>query len=72
MSVHSLPTKRPSSDGARARPAPAALFSRPREQRHRVLIRRSWVRGSVVPAAPGRNTTHSIVVRGETGLRRAA
>jgi hypothetical protein len=72
MSVHSLPIKRPSSDGAGARPASAALFSRPRVPRRRVLIRRSWVRAADEPAVPGRHATHTIVVRGETGVRRAA
>ena len=71
MSVHVFPIKRPSSDGAGARPASAALFSRPREPRRRVLIRRSWVRVVDEPAAPD-HTTHSIVVRGEARLRRAA
>ena len=71
MSVHSLPMRRPSSDGAGTRPASAALFSRPREPRRRVLIRRSWVRAIDEPAAPDRTTSTS-VVRGETRLRRAA
>lgn len=72
MSVHSLSIKRPCSDGAEARPAPAVRFSRPREARRRVLIRRSWVRGSMEPAAPDLGATHTIVVRGETCVRRAA
>ena len=72
MSVHLLPIGRRSGDGAGAVPASAALFSRPREPRRRVLIRRSWVRAADEPAAPGRHTTHTIVVRGETRVRRAA
>ena len=72
MSVHSLPIKRPSGDGAGARPASAALFSGPREARRRVLIRRSWVRGSMEPAAPDLDNSHMIDVGGETRLRRAA
>jgi hypothetical protein len=71
MSVHSLLIKRPSSDGARARPASAALFSRPRESRRRVLIRRSWERAIDEPARPD-HTTSASVVRGEACLRRAA
>lgn len=72
MSVHSLPGKRPSSDGAGALPASAALFSRPREARRFVLIRRSWVRAIDEPAASDRHITHTIVVSGETRVRLAA
>jgi hypothetical protein len=72
MSVHSLPIRRRSSDGAGVLPASAALFSRRRVPRRRVLIRRSWVRSIDEPAAPGRHTTQTIVVRGETRVRRAA
>ena len=71
MSVHSLPIKRPSSDGAGARPACAAVFGRPGEPRRRVLIRRSWVRVVDEPVARDRITSIS-VVRGEARLRRAA
>jgi len=52
MSVHSFPIKRRSGDGAGTRPASAERFSRPREPRHRVLIRRSWVRVAEEPTAP--------------------
>ena len=72
MSVHSLAIRRRSSNGAGALPATAALFSRPREPRLRALIRRSWVRAVDEPAAPGRHTTPTNVVRGETRVRRAA
>ena len=72
MSVHLLPIKRRSGDGAGARPASAALFSRPREPRRRVLIRRLWVRAADEPAAPGRHNKHTIVLHGETRVRRAA
>jgi hypothetical protein len=72
MSVHSLPVRRRSSNGSGVLPASAALFSRPREPRRRVLIRRSWVRAIDVPAAPDRHTTHTIFVRGETLVRQAA
>ena len=50
MPVHSLPSKRAFNDGAGAPPASAVLFSRPREPRQRVLIRRSWVRAIDEPA----------------------
>lgn len=72
MSVHSLPIRRRSSNGGGALPASTALFSRPREPRRRALIRRSWVRAVDEPTASGRDTTHTIVVRGETRVRRAA
>jgi hypothetical protein len=36
------------------------------------LIRRSWVRAIEEPAAPDRHITHTIVVRGEARVRRAA
>ena len=71
MSVHTLPIKRPSSDGAGARPASAALLSRPGEPRRRVLIRRSWVRVIDEPAGPDR-TTGTSVLRSEARPRRAA
>lgn len=72
MSVHSLPMRRPSSDGAGALLTSAALFGRPREPRRRVLIRRSWVRAIEEPAASDRDTTCTIVVWGESRVRRAA
>lgn len=72
MSVHSLDAKRPSTDRGNALPAYAALFGEPREQRQRVLIRRSWVRANDEPATSDRHTTHTIVVRGESRVRRAA
>ncbi len=72
MSVHSLPIKRPSSDGAGTLPASAALFSRPREARRFVLIRRSWVRAIDEPAAPDLDNSHPVDLGGDTRLRRAA
>ena len=72
MSVHSLPIKRPSSDGAGARPASAASCRGPREAPRLVLIRRSWVRAIEEPAAPDRHNSHTVDVRGETRLRRVA
>jgi hypothetical protein len=72
MSVHSLPIERRSGDRAGAVPASAARFSRPREPRRRVLIRRSWVHAADEPGAPDRHITHTIVVRGEARMRRAA
>ena len=72
MSVHSLPIKRPSGEDGAARPASAALLRRHREPRRRVLIRRSWVHAIDEPAAPGRDTTPTIVAHGETRVRRVA
>lgn len=72
MSVHPLPGKRPSSDGAGALPASAALFSRPRGARRFVLIRRSWVRAIDEPAASDLDNSHMVDVGGETRVRRAA
>ena len=74
MSVHSLPIKRRSGDGARARPASAALLGRPREPRRRVLIRHSWVRAAAEPTASDRDLTREVVERGRSRVddRRAA
>jgi hypothetical protein len=69
MSVHSLPSKRPSSDGAGTRPASAARSRRPRGPRRRVLIRRPWVRAIEEPGASDRDLTCAVIVRGETLAR---
>lgn len=58
MSVHSLPGKRPSSDGAGTRPAAA--------------IRRTWVRAITETALPDLDNSHTADVDGETRPRRAA
>jgi hypothetical protein len=74
MSVHSLPIKRRSGDGAGVRPASAALFGRPRELRRRVLIRRSWVRAAVELTAADHDLTREVIGRGRSRVhdRRAA
>jgi len=72
MSVHSLPGKRQSSNGAGTLPASAEPFSRPREQRRRVLIRHSWVRAIDESVAPDLDNSHPVDVGGEDRLRRAA
>lgn len=63
MSVHSLPTKRRSGDGARARPASDARLTRAREGRRRVLIRRSWVRAAAESTASDHDLTFEVIAR---------
>ncbi len=72
MSVHSLPIKRRSGDGAGTRPASAARFSRAREPRQRVLIRRSWVRVADEPTALDLTREDIGRVRSRVRDRRAA
>jgi len=64
MSIHSFAIKRARNAGAAARPTSAALFSQPREQRRRVLIRRPWVRAVVDPVAFDRKPPRVVIARG--------